>query len=111
MPSTCFKRALETIGAEPSPNPNDFYSDYVVNCNCVSELPDLTFTLNHREYVVKGHHYTEKINGLCYLLLYPIDFYDNSWILGDPFIKPYFTVFDLSVPRRPILRFCRSINP
>lgn len=108
MPPSNFTKVVEILSVEPSPIPNDFYSEYIVDCNRVKELPDFIIILNERKYKLTSHEYTEEINGLCYLLILPLDF-GGAWIFGIPFMQRYFTVFDLSSP--PSLRICRSINP
>uniref|UniRef100_F1RIE5 Peptidase A1 domain-containing protein n=1 Tax=Sus scrofa TaxID=9823 RepID=F1RIE5_PIG len=76
-----------------------FQEEYVVPCNARNVLPDIVFTINNVDYPVPVRAYVLKVasNNLCYSGFNDImDTLSESefWILGDVFLRVYFTVFD-----------------
>uniref|UniRef100_A0A8D1PGI3 Peptidase A1 domain-containing protein n=1 Tax=Sus scrofa TaxID=9823 RepID=A0A8D1PGI3_PIG len=76
-----------------------FQEEYVVPCNARNILPDIVFTINNVDYPVPVRAYVLKVasNNLCYSGFNDImDTLSESefWILGDVFLRVYFTVFD-----------------
>ncbi|XP_032270916.1 pepsin F-like [Halichoerus grypus] len=75
-----------------------YSGEYIIDCDAVSTLPDIVFTINGINYSVPASAYIrEDHQGTCYsnfdegkggLLL------SDSWILGDVFLRLYFTVFN-----------------
>uniref|UniRef100_G1QAC8 Peptidase A1 domain-containing protein n=1 Tax=Myotis lucifugus TaxID=59463 RepID=G1QAC8_MYOLU len=71
-------------------------SQYIVSCDDVQSLPDIVFTINGVAYPVPASAYIRRgQTDICYSNLYK----DTStifshWVLGDVFLRLYFTVFD-----------------
>uniref|UniRef100_A0A4W2E7G5 Peptidase A1 domain-containing protein n=1 Tax=Bos indicus x Bos taurus TaxID=30522 RepID=A0A4W2E7G5_BOBOX len=79
------------IGAKPSG------SKHYVSCSAVNTLPSIIFTINGINYPVPGRAYILKdYRGRCYTTFQesPLSPSIEFWILGDVFVRLYFTVFD-----------------
>ena len=89
------------------------------DCSNLASLPDLAFTLDlgggaSHDFVLTPSDYTVRIPGsggapdVCECGLFAFDAGEGLlplWILGDPFIRTYFTVFDRD---RNVLQFAHS---
>lgn len=68
-------------------------------------LPDLSFTLEGTEFPLSPKQYILKEEGYCVVLIYPLDF--SVYILGDVFMRAYYTVFDAEHSR---IGLANSVN-
>ncbi|GLB42265.1 putative aspartic peptidase A1 [Lyophyllum shimeji] len=73
---------------------------YVVPCEKVSSLPVLTFWLDNTAYSLTGKDYIffDKPTGVCVSSFTGADIdlpTGSVWVLGDVFLRKYFTVYDL----------------
>jgi cathepsin D len=73
-----------------------------VTCDMISTLPPIIVTLGGTAFPIPASSYVLDIEGECLLgvmsLEFPPDF-GNAMILGDVFIRTYYTVFDLGNQR------------
>lgn len=73
------------------------------DCSNISSLPTITFTLGGVEYPLTGEDYVLKITQdgetQCQLGLQSMDTPEELFILGDVFIKSYYTHFDFANSR------------
>ena len=69
-------------------------------------LPDLSFTLDGSSFPLSPKHYILKEGNFCVALLYPFDM-SNVYILGDAFMRAYYTVYDADNSR---IGLANSIN-
>ena len=69
---------------------------YAVACSEVSKLPSLNFTIAGKQFSLSGPDYTVfyTSSGATACVLGIESFSGNLWILGDVFLRKYYTVFD-----------------
>ncbi|KXN89622.1 Vacuolar aspartic protease [Leucoagaricus sp. SymC.cos] len=91
---TDFAEMLNTqIGAKKT-----WTGQYTVDCSKVPSLPELTFHFGGRAYPLKGTDYILNVQGTCISAFTGMDInlpWGNLWIIGDVFLRRYFTVYDL----------------
>jgi len=68
---------------------------YAVACNKVPSLPDITINLSGNTYTLSGSDYIIKDSIFCIVAMLGIDVpMEPLWILGDVFMRKYYSVFD-----------------
>lgn len=90
-PSKAIHSIANKIGASPT-----ITGQYTVDCEKLDSIPDITWTINGKEYTVAGKDLTIQSGGMCIFAMVGMDFPKPgpAWILGDVFMRKYYTVFD-----------------
>ncbi|XP_025142256.1 pregnancy-associated glycoprotein 1-like [Bubalus kerabau] len=90
-PRRLVNKIQKLIGARPR------HSKHYVSCSAVNTLPSIIFTINGINYPVPGRAYVLKDSrGRCYTVFQEnkVSSSTETWILGDVFLRVYFSVFD-----------------
>ncbi|XP_066111255.1 renin isoform X1 [Saccopteryx bilineata] len=95
-PTSSLRLLMETLGAKELST-----DEYVVNCNQVPTLPDISFYLGGRVYTLTSADYALQdpysTDDLCTLALHGLDVPPPTgpvWVLGASFIRKFYTEFD-----------------
>lgn len=90
-PSKAIHSIANKIGASPT-----ITGQYTVDCETLDSIPDITWAINGKEYTVAGKDLTIQSGGMCIFAMVGMDFPKPgpAWILGDVFMRKYYTVFD-----------------
>jgi len=92
-PSTEVRELAKSVGADASFG----LPTFMIDCEKIDELPELTISFGGIDFVFEGKDYVINAGGKCLLALTPMDVPAPAgplWILGDPFLRKYYTVFD-----------------
>jgi hypothetical protein len=85
----------------------EFKDDYwYCNCDKVEDYPTVKITLSEFEFEIVPENYLLKNGGKCQVLMKP-DKGLEMWILGDVFLRRYYTIFDVEGKKVGIVR---SVN-
>ncbi|KAG8987192.1 Vacuolar protease A [Tulasnella sp. JGI-2019a] len=93
LPTDIAEMLNAQIGATKSWN-----GQYTVPCKTVPELPELSFYFDGKPYPIKGSDYVLNVQGTCISAFTGMDInlpWGSLWIIGDVFLRRYFTVYDL----------------
>ncbi|NXL78167.1 CATD protein, partial [Leptocoma aspasia] len=95
-PTEEVKKIQKAIGAKPL-----IKGEYVIPCEKVPTLPNVTMTLGGKRFSLTGNQYVLKMSAsgqtICMSGFSGLDIPVPAgplWILGDVFIGPYYTTFD-----------------
>ena len=70
--------------------------EYTIDCKLVNDLPDIVFTIAGKDYTIPGPSAVIQAQGTCLFAVMGMDFPAGGpqWILGDVFMRKYYTVFN-----------------
>lgn len=93
IPTEEATRINELIGATKTP-----LGQYIVDCDLIPELPDITFEFNGKDFPLSASDYILQLGGQCVSSFMGIDIPAPAgplWIVGDSFLRAYYSVYDL----------------
>jgi len=90
-PKILVQQIAYSIGATPN-----IMGQYTIPCDQVSSIPDIVFTIDGKDYPLSGEDVVLEAAGTCLFAFMgmEIPMPDPKWILGDVFMRKYYTVFD-----------------
>ena len=70
--------------------------EYTVDCDKIDDIPDIIFTIGGAEYTIPGSKTVIEAQGTCLFTFLPtyVPPPGPQWILGDIFMREYYTVFN-----------------
>jgi len=94
-PPDAMDKLAESLGARKMKSTGE----YVVSCK--SDLPDIELTIGGIDYSISSTDYVLADGPICILLMLGMDLGPEGlgWILGDVFMRKYYTVFDMEQER------------
>ncbi|XP_054567950.1 chymosin-like [Eptesicus fuscus] len=87
-PSSDILSIQKAIGAT-----KDQFGMFEINCGSLSSMPTVVFQINGKKYPLPPSAYTSQDSGFC-SSGFQGDDSSEQWILGDVFIREYYSVFD-----------------
>ncbi|XP_002751243.1 chymosin [Callithrix jacchus] len=69
------------------------YGEFDIDCGTLSSMPTVVFEINGKKYPLPPSAYTNQDQGFC-TSGFQGDDSSQQWILGDVFIREYYSVFD-----------------
>ena len=89
-PTTEIAKIAASVGAL-----SDMTGQYTIDCEKVANIPDLDFTINNKVFKVPGKDLVIQSGTTCLFALMGMDIPTGpKWILGDVFMRQYYTIFD-----------------
>ncbi|XP_039941496.1 pepsin B [Hirundo rustica] len=96
VPQEYLESILEALGAQET----SYGVSYAVDCNDTQSMPPIAFGIGGAQLPLSPSAYVLNSNGYCTLAIevtyLPSQDGQPLWILGDVFLKEYYTVFDMA---------------
>ena len=75
---------------------SNMLGQYTIDCEKILSIPDLDFTINNKVFKVPGKDLVIQSGTTCLFSLTGMDIPTGGpkWILGDVFMRQYYTIFD-----------------
>jgi len=99
-------RAVREIGSALGGKFDSSQGLYTVNCNKVSSLPDVVFTIENKDFAISSKSYVLRLENKCYLGFQSFAGAPINWILGDVFIREWYNIYDFGNAR---LGFAKAV--
>ncbi|KAI6170870.1 Eukaryotic aspartyl protease [Aphelenchoides bicaudatus] len=93
---------FDNIYRQLNPDFDEQLGIYTLNCTNQQTQPDLTFTINNKDYSIPATEYLIDIllqDGRCAVAIGQSSQFTASWGLGNPFGRVYCTIFDIDQNR------------
>lgn len=90
-PSSDIRSIATEVGAKPM-----ITGQFTIDCDQVENIPEITWTIDGNDYSIAGKDLVIESGGMCIFAMIGMDFPKPGpqWILGDVFMRKYYTVFD-----------------
>lgn len=90
-PKVEIKKLAAAVGATAN-----IMGEFTIDCAKVPDMPDIVFTIGGTEYTIPGPKTVIQAQGTCLFAFMGLDIPDPGpqWILGDVFMRQYYTVFN-----------------
>jgi len=91
-PTRYISKLAQAVGARKT-----MTGQLVVDCDRVHKMPEITFQIDKKSYTFKGEDVVLQSGSMCILAFMPLELPKGGpeWILGDVFMRKYYTVFDI----------------
>lgn len=90
-PKAEISKLAVAVGATPN-----ILGEYTIDCSKLDQVPDVVFTIGGIDYSIPGPKTVIQAQGTCLFVFMGMDFPSPGpqWILGDVFMREYYTVFN-----------------
>jgi len=96
-PEADFSSILDALNEVGSCNIGQSEGSVTCDCNAISSYPDITFQLGGSSFSLGPEDYMYQEGSSCILLIDGST--EEEWILGDSFLRKYYSVYDMEQRR------------
>jgi len=95
-PKTEIAKLASAVGAKPN-----FVGEYTIACDLIDDMPDIVFTIGETDYQIPGSNTVIQSGNTCLFAFMGLDLGPTApqWILGDVFMREFYTIFDVGAER------------